>query len=804
MASASPDLAAPRINEKAAREYFATLHEQAAGQAGKFVIATFGQNPATGKNLKPRTAHFAIGDFDAMAAFAVECSRDPHRNVYCPPALMRPDLKTGMKGGESDVIAVLGIVADFDAKDDRPDAKAADWDTRMRAAGFEPTMVLQTSTDPAPSYQCFAMFDRPVDPRQAKRLAEALAEKTRCDHGTRDVSHVWRVPGLLNWPNQKKLAAGRPAGPQTVRTILPYDKTRLVNPAATSADGAEDEVSVPADLASPDIDGLRIPDRLKHVARTGIDPDDPEKYGSGKDRSAALFAILMSMAVNRHSDAEMLALCLLSNSPISEHVNEQGNPKKYAARQVAQARAKVAGGELARMNKNHAVVIEEGQTRVMNFGYDFSLERATMTRSSFRDFKDRYSNRSIIIKGKSKPLAEWWLGHAQRRQYDGVVFAPGKDTKGQLNLWQGMGRESVQGDWSLMREHIREIICGGSDELYTYVIGWMARCVQQPGRPGEVAIVLRGGQGTGKGFFAREFGQLFGAHFFHFASGGLLTGRFNAHLESTVLLFSDEALWGGERKGAGILKALLTEPTIAIEAKFKNPRSGKNCIHVLMATNSDWAVPVDVDDRRFLVLDVDPKRAKDLDYFGALQRQMDAGGREAMLYDLQRQDLTGFEVRTVPKTEALREQKLLGLQSHEKWWYAKLADGILLPAKSQECWLTQQEKALLYDDYVAFCQKAGQGRRSVETEMALFLRKMLPAPYPTKCTVLSDKFDEKGEKATIRVAAYEFPRLDVCRAAWDERTGQPAIWDEENDAPTLPDDARTGIAPDDPDYEIPF
>ena len=36
----------------------------------------------------------------------------------------------------------------------------------------------------------------------------------------------------------------------------------------------------------------------------------------------------------------------------------------------------------------------------------------------------------------------WWIGHAQRRQYDGIVYAPGADpeyTRGKLNLWAGFG-----------------------------------------------------------------------------------------------------------------------------------------------------------------------------------------------------------------------------------------------------------------------------------------------------------------------------------------------------------------------------
>ena len=44
-------------------------------------------------------------------------------------------------------------------------------------------------------------------------------------------------------------------------------------------------------------------------------------------------------------------------------------------------------------------------------------------------------------------------------------------------------------------------------------MSWMARAIQQPWRPGEVAVVLRGEKGTGKTFFADHLGELFGEHY---------------------------------------------------------------------------------------------------------------------------------------------------------------------------------------------------------------------------------------------------------------------------------------------------
>ncbi|TIT73002.1 MAG: hypothetical protein E5W60_03370, partial [Mesorhizobium sp.] len=67
---------------------------------------------------------------------------------------------------------------------------------------LEPNLILETSPG---NGQPFWLFDRPLKPAEAKPLAEALKRATGSDNGTADVTHVWRVPGTLNWPNRKKL-----------------------------------------------------------------------------------------------------------------------------------------------------------------------------------------------------------------------------------------------------------------------------------------------------------------------------------------------------------------------------------------------------------------------------------------------------------------------------------------------------------------------------------------------------------------------------------------------------------------------
>jgi phage/plasmid-associated DNA primase len=161
-----------------------------------------------------------------------------------------------------------------------------------------------------------------------------------------------------------------------------------------------------------------------------------------------------------------------------------------------------------------------------------------------------------------------------------------------------------------MREHIRAILCNSDAEAFEWVLNWLARAVQQPDCPGEVALVLCGGRGAGKGMFARAVASLFGQHARQISQARHLTGNFNAHLADCVLLFVDEAFWAGDKQGESVLKSIITEPTLAIEKKGLDVVMVPNMLDVIMASNNTWVVPAGLDERRFLVLAVNSSTRK--------------------------------------------------------------------------------------------------------------------------------------------------------------------------------------------------
>lgn len=290
----------------------------------------------------------------------------------------------------------------------------------------------------------------------------------------------------------------------------------------------------------------------------------------------------------------------------------------------------------------------------------------------------------ITAAGKmvERTYADIWLADARRKDYGGIVMDPSKAKefmdRGDLmyNMWCGWTVEPAEGDWSLFRDHIHKVICAGKDDLTEWVLDWMAYAVQKPDKIPGTALVLRGGEGAGKGTFAHTLGKLFGRHYRHLTQHEHLVGKFNSMLEDAVLVFADEVTYGGDRRTAGVLKGYVTEPTINVERKGLEATTFKNNIHLIIASNEDWVVPAGPTARRWMCLDVSKDHMQDRSYFGAMLKQIDNGGLEGMFHDLLQREIKN-DIAVAPTTAMRDEQKAEYItgDSVQKWWSAILSNG---------------------------------------------------------------------------------------------------------------------------------
>jgi hypothetical protein len=709
------------------------------------------------------------------------------RNLYWHIGRVASPLKK--KGERKDIKAAAYLHVDLDPR------AGEDLDTerkrifslitdRLPAGVLPPTWIVFSGG----GYQCGWKLREPIEiDGDLGKAEEAAAYNIQLEvllggDATHDVSRILRLPATLNLPGEKKKKKGRSV---VMADVVEYHDDRVYDlsqftpadivQAADEASKLSIETSNVARLSSTDdLDPWEVSTYIKALIAQGRDPNDATKYPS---RSEVVWAVVCDLVRQKVPDEIIFSILTDPEFGVSESILEKGprRSEAYALKQIRDAKDENIDPLLHEMNTKHAVILHlGGDTCVVTEAYDPVFERPLLRRKAFPAFEREYMNKPHTIdtdkngRAKKIPRGKWWLNHPGRREYESLQFTPGRNFPDVYNLWKGFKYEAKPGDCSLFLTHVRDNICCGNEEHFTYIMGWMARTVQKPGSPGEVAVVLRGDQGTGKSFFANAFGSLFGQHYLKISQPSHLVGNFNGHLQDVAVLFADEGFYAGDKKHGSVLKDLITGMTLTIERKGVDVEQHPNYMHVIMASNSDWIVPAGVNERRFFVLDVDKAHMQDSDYFRRINKQLENSGYEALLYTLMTHDTSDFNVRAVPQTKALKEQKDFTKPAETQWWQKKLVDARVFDADKD--WSEVVLRKDLYEDYLDAMSKLRSVRAFSPGSFGLMLKRFLPEGWP-------QMRQKRLSKNAVPARIYLLPTLAVCRKHWDDNFSGPHDWD---------------------------
>lgn len=444
---------------------------------------------------------------------------------------------------------------------------------------------------------------------------------------------------------------------------------------------------------------------------------DKDKNGTGRKSARTLADRLTTngltvyimeppqpIPANRRGVDWLDTLVELGNGPfISVMTSEKPNPyqaltntekPKQAGQQQPkevnpEQKSKQTGGELQQaiqaLNKEYTHVVTGGKNYVVAEGTN-ALGHKEMVFYKPEEFRTMMGHRpkATVFTQSGAPrkqnVGAAWLEHEDANVcYNGVTFHPVNERfyRGRLNTYFGYGVEPIPHEAEEIRlylEHVHQIICAGNDEHYRYLMSWLADMIQNPAQKPGVAVILKAGQGTGKGSFLEPLGQIIGSHYCYANRPDVLTGKFNSLLENKVLIFADEAFFGS-KAATDQLKTLITEPTNTIERKGVDRITVPDFSRIIMASNKDGIVSIEEDERRYFYLEVSEERKQDQEYFGKLRDLIDNGQLAGKLLDLlQRWDINDFNPRVVPKTQALTDQKINNLAPLARWLFECLQD----------------------------------------------------------------------------------------------------------------------------------
>jgi hypothetical protein len=162
-------------------------------------------------------------------------------------------------------------------------------------------------------------------------------------------------------------------------------------------------------------------------------------------------------------------------------------------------------------------------------------------------------------------------------------------------------------------DHVRNLC--ESDEVTGHFLDWMAWNVQHPGNKIMYALLLQGKQGTGKSALHTAMEACMGAGQVRMVENHEISGSFTGWLKNKSLVVIEEIRDATDKVALyNRLKPVITAPAITINEKNIAAYSLPNRMNLMAFTNYKDAMPMDNDDRRFLVHFSDMKPENDAYY----------------------------------------------------------------------------------------------------------------------------------------------------------------------------------------------
>lgn len=310
--------------------------------------------------------------------------------------------------------------------------------------------------------------------------------------------------------------------------------------------------------------------------------------------------------------------------------------------------------------------------------------------------------RDICIR---KEVHRAWVEHPEREivRVSDVDFDPTEKKGVACNLWGGWPTRPQRG---ICDRHLELLwhMCSGegkaANDLYDWVIRWLAYPLQHPGAKMRSCIVVHGPQGTGKNLFFESYMSIYG-QYARILDQEALIDRFNESFSRKLFLLADEVVGQQEKyELKNRLKGLITGDRIRINPKNIAAYEESNHFNLVFLSNESMPSVLEEDDRRHAVIWTPQRLGKE--FYAALLDEIRTGGTAALHDYLLHVPLGDFHEGTEPPMTAAKRDLIDQCLDSPLRWYDELMRGNVpglrpMPALAQD-W---------YEAYTIWCRREG-------------------------------------------------------------------------------------------------
>ena len=306
-----------------------------------------------------------------------------------------------------------------------------------------------------------------------------------------------------------------------------------------------------------------------------------------------------------------------------------------------------------------------------------------------------------------------WAEHPEKQivRVREVGFDPaGEDANIRCNLWGGWPTTPKAGSCERLLDLLRYMCADDDayDELYTWVIRWLAYPIQHPGAKLKTTLVLHGPQGTGKNMFFEAIMAIYG-QYGRVIDQSAIEDKFNDWASRKLFLIADEVVARSDLYHIkNKLKAFITGEWIRINPKNIAAYEERNHVNMVFLSNERMPVVLEEDDRRHTVIWTPAKLGPA--FYNEVQAEINSGGVAALHDYLLNVDMGDFRPATLPPmTRAKRELVDLSLDSTARF-YRELDGGDLyteLTKGDDRIRYSAAKSRDLYELYKTWCGRIG-------------------------------------------------------------------------------------------------